>query len=209
MLTVLVWSVTGPGASPAARTDAGGEEAIVLELQRLRASVEALDRVAPGAAAAAPHAALPGAAASGGRQVDLEPVLRDLQQAIAGLADQVESGGQGVAGLKRARSMRQTANWAELQPLAELMSRDDEAADRQVRLLTPPELLARFGPPDHVWSGGDSGAVTWHYERIGMVEGEEVRLAEINLRVQNGYVIESWGEDRATEQELSALEDRR
>lgn len=182
---------------------------MVLELQRLRESLEAWQRTA---SPASPLAAPQGVPSAGqDRSPDLVPVLTALEQSILGLQEQLSADGSGrggAVGIPRARALKQTADWAELQPIAELFTLDEDRAKRQVRFLTPAELLSRFGPPDEVWAANDSSSVQWFYGRTGVWDGEaDAQVAEVCFRIQDGYVIDAWGEDNATEALLEAQGD--
>lgn len=181
----------------------------MLELQRLRETIEAWQRdAAPANPLAAPQGA---ASVRHERSPDLVPVLTALEQSIQGLQEQLAadgSGGGAAVGIPRARALKQEADWAQLQPIAELFTVDENRAKRQVRFLTPAELLSRFGPPDEVWAASDSSSVQWFYGRRGIWEGEaDAQIAEVSFRIQDGYVIDAWGEDWATEALLETQDD--
>lgn len=205
LITIFAWSIAAPGRSTDAAESGQGE--IVLELQRLRESLQQWKRTsAPVQGVAAPQN-LPGPRSE--RTPDLLPILTSLDQSIQGLAEQLASDGSGggaAVGIPRARALKHEADWAQLQPIAELFSVDEDRAKRQVRFLTPSELLARFGPPDEVWAANDSSSVSWFYGKRGVWEGEaDSQVAEVTFRIQDGYVIDAWGEDWATE---ALLEDQ-
>lgn len=203
-LSALLVALLGPASSGAPAAALASTEPIVQELRRLRASVEQLNHAAiPGD----PTHALPASAMPKARVPDLTPALQQLERTLAGLQDQLGSGdgvGGGVAAIPRARESKRQADWGQLLPIARHMTEDDELAKRGVRFLTVPELLSRFGPPDHVWASNEANSVRWTYERMGMWEGEETSLSEVGFRIQDGYVIDAWGNDVETDLRLQA-----
>lgn len=60
---------------------------------------------------------------------------------------------------------RSPVNWAALDALHALSERDKKAAKRSTMLLTPSEVVARFGFPSA--AGGSNGGIFWSYRRIG------------------------------------------
>lgn len=205
MLTVLVWSITvQPGSSAGSQTP-GDQAGVIAELRDLRASVEKLGRFpAVHGPAALPSA--DGGGASAVRTPDLSPLLESLARSLERLDQSLRGNGRGPAGLTQARELRRDADWNALLPVAQAMSRDSEQAKKGVRFLTPAELLERFGPPGEVYSSQGSAAIHWNYRRAGFIDGEEAWLSEVTFRIQDGYVIDAWGEDHETELIMDALE---
>lgn len=212
LVTVLLHALLdGGGSGDAAGAPVRADEAgLVEELRALRQSLDGLDaRVAE---AAAPTTARPlaGSGAPRSRSADLEPVLDELARAVGRLSEQLDgASGEGVtaAGIRRARDTHRAIDWQQLMPLAEAMTRDPDGAKQVVRFLTPAELLERYGRPTQVWASNGGTSVTWHYGRIERVGDEEHRVAEVNFRIQDGYVIDAYGEHAATEALLEAQGD--
>lgn len=206
ILVALLVALLSPDA---ATEDASTADAALLaELQRLRISVEKLSGAATPASPS--RLATDTGPAASARQPDLTPVLLELTQALTDLRFHLENApGRtgGAAGISRARNTHAEADWSLLLPLAVQMTRDDETAKTQVRLLTPAELLDRYGPPSNVWASGNSSSVTWHYARTGMVNGELEMISELNFRIMDGYVIDAWGHDDATAALMEAAGD--
>ncbi len=205
MLTVLVWSVSvQPGGSAGSGTP-GDQAGVISELRDLRASVEKLGRLP----AASGPSRLAGAEIADPvltRSPDLSPLLESLSRTLERLDQKLTGNHAGPAGLTQARELRHETDWNALIPIAQAMSRNSEQAKRAVRFLTPTELLERFGPPYEVYSSKGSAAISWNYQRIGMVNGEQDTVSEVTFRIQDGYVIDAWGEDYETELLLEALE---
>jgi len=205
MLTVLVWSITvQPGGSTGPETPAD-QAGVIAELRDLRASVERLGRLpVRNAGAALPSA--PAADSSAQRAPDLSPLLESLGRTLERLDQKLAGSNGGPAGLTQARELRRDTDWNALLPIAQAMSRDSEQAKRAVRFLTPTELLERFGPPGEVYSSKGSAAISWNYQREAYLDGEETTVSEVTFRIQDGYVIDAWGEDYETELALEALQ---
>ena len=205
MLTVLVWSITVQPGSSVGPQAAGDQAGVIAELRNLRASVEKLGRLpaAPGPAAM-PSAG--GGASSAVRTPDLSPLLESLGRTLEQLDQSLSGNSRGPAGLTQARELRRDSDWNALLPIAQAMSRDSDQAKKGVRFLTPTELLERFGPPEEVYAAKGSAAISWYYRRTGIIDGEEDVISAVTFRIQDGYVIDAWGEDDETERIMDALE---
>jgi hypothetical protein len=204
MLTVLVWSITFQPGSSSGTQSPSDQEGVIAELRDLRASVEKLGRL-PASNGPAGLPSVQAADSNAVRTPDLSPVLESLGRTLERLDQKLSGSRHGPAGLTQARELRRDIEWNALLPIAQAMSRDSDQAKRAVRFLTPTELLERFGPPTEVYAARGSAAISWSYQREGMIEGEEAVLSEVTFRIQDGYVIDAWGNDYATELALEAL----
>lgn len=74
----------------------------------------------------------------------------------------VSSGAAGRAGLDGARRTKSEADWIEWDRVADVWQEDEDAARRSVQLLTPAQLVSRFGPPTQIFQQ-QNGNVRWHY----------------------------------------------
>lgn len=204
MLTVLVWSVSAqPGGSSG--SEAPGDQAgVIAELRDLRASVEKLGRL-PAANGPTQMAGAEMANPVAARSPDLSPLLESLGRTLERLDQKLTGSNGGPVGLTQARELRRETDWKALLPIAQAMTRDSQQAKRAVRFLTPTELLERFGPPFEVYSSKGSAAISWNYQRIGIFDGEEDTISEVTFRIQDGYVIDAWGDDAETDRAMEAL----
>jgi hypothetical protein len=203
MLTVLVWAISVQPSGSVGPESTGDQAGVIAELRELRASVERLGRLPAGSG----PTALPSVNAiesSALRSPDLSPLLESVGRTLERLDQKLAGTGRGPGGLTQARELRRESDWNALLPIAQAMSRDSEQAKRAVRFLTPTELLERFGPPDEVYAAKGSAAISWNYRREGFLDGEEATLSEVTFRIQDGYVIDAWGEDYETERALEA-----
>lgn len=204
MMTVLVWSITMQPGSSASPVSTGEQSAVIAELRDLRASVDRLGRLPTAQGPAAGLATVHAANQVGMRSPDLSPVLESLGRTLERLDEKLAGNGQGTRGITQARALRHDIDWNALLPIAQAMTRDRMQAKKAVRFLTPAEVLERFGPPSEVYSPKGSAAISWNYQRTGIYEGEETVVSEVTFRIQDGYVIDAWGDDDETERMLEA-----
>lgn len=105
-------------------------------------------------------------------------------------------------------ALKQEADWAQFQPIAELFSLDETRAKRQARFLTPSDLLERFGPPDEAWASNEPSSVRWFYGKRGVWDGEpDSPIAEVTFCIQDGYVMDGWGADWVTDRLLEGQDE--
>jgi hypothetical protein len=90
----------------------------------------------------------------------LDRLEQRLDQALLLLKSSAGSGAE--LSLMRSKPVQQD----QLDALAAMERRDSEAATRSTMLLTPAEVIARFGFPDDV-SGANGGGTSWNYRHRG------------------------------------------
>lgn len=115
---------------------------------------------------------------------ELQQTLREEFAALhSGLAQAGKGGTGGLQSLLRARS---TDNGASVRQFCQRANDDEQLATKELRFLTPREVLLRFGNPTHVGNGGDY----WSWE-IFSPDGSE---ANMWVRFGTGYVTVAGGD---------------
>ena len=144
-------SVPVPGPSPEDRSTEW--DRMHLRLDALQQQMEAvLAERSPQSVATVERHAVPEADPTHER---IETILSRLERLAAALS----------SGTANAPLPRSPVNWGALDALYTLSERDEKAAKRSTLLLTPSEVVARFGFPSE--AGGDGGGTWWNYLRIG------------------------------------------
>ena len=99
-------------------------------------------------------------------------------------------GGESLVAL---RDRRAAPDWAELTDLEQAWREDEEAADRSQYLLTPRDLVDRYGPPSAIYR--PQGGMLFCYRQHAQGEAGPAWY----YRIQDGYVVEFFLEDEGVE----------
>jgi len=169
------------------------------DIRAIRLSLEAIaDRLGRERAAFRPtqDGALPGAASDPASAVDADS--SELVVSVDALRRAVERQGletrdalARLSGLRfqsldQVRKAKAVPDAAALESFLSDFIKDEDAAEKSLSLLSPQEVLARFGPPDRVHDGS---LWTWY-----LPPGEERNPdAAIEIRFGSGYVVGAWG----------------
>ena len=173
----------GPTPVGAARGDRGSAN-LERELAEIRGSLRRIEERL---------ATLEVSSSSGDSAVSRVPVASGSNEELAALVRELQStieerlAGDGVArnasALEQARLENPETKWDAVGKLIDLWTTDPAAARQQARLLTPVELLKRFGPPSETYGGN------WFY-REGWDPVAETFRAEAWFGLKEGYVTE-------------------
>lgn|GEM_PF-5930839 len=130
-----------------------------------------------------PSARLP----AGGDQVTLASLSLQLAELRGLLDEHVQEGRaerEANLGLARAKELRPEPDWERLQALIDLQRVDEARALREVRLLTPADVVRRFGSPTEVWH--DQNGSNWLFGADR--DGSGRYHTEVWMCFQDGYV---------------------
>ncbi len=84
--------------------------------------------------------------------------------------------------LRQAKDRKYWTDWAELERFLGDFQRNGISAKQALFFLSPPEILARFGPPSKI-TAIENGNISWKYERVS-----ESLPTSLSIRFVNGLV---------------------
>ena len=114
---------------------------------------------------------------------ELDATLADVQFQLRSALALLEGGG---GSLRQVQEEKPEPDWAELQPILELWRVDQEAALREVYLLSDEEMMRKYGPPTKIW--GHEGQVAWLYGDGYFDPNTEKFEREIFMEFVDGHV---------------------
>jgi hypothetical protein len=166
VLGVLVFVLVRDGGVAPAADPSAELQALREEIAAFRAAVETLAARMP-AAAAVPYepasrdaeTAERAAPADPGADAALIASVNALRRAVEQQGAETQDALARLAGLRfqsldQVRQSKGGADVAALNGYIDAYMKDDDAAQKGMRLLSPQEVIARFGPPDRVYEDG-------------------------------------------------------
>ncbi len=161
-----------PTPAPSLRELQVDRDAVVGRLDELQRAVEAAARSAEQRAAVPAIERRPVA--------DAQPVVGQLQEVWRRLERVLASP---VGRSDRLPMAPKAINWSELESLRRLHRADREAAKRATSLLTPAEVVAKYGQPTELGAG--NGGIYFSYERAQSNGGPR----RVSFTFVDGYLV--------------------